>query len=80
MLIDRHNDPRQLRNVAAEHPEACAVLRAELNKSWDPAALHAQDQVRRAHEAIFAKWGAQDCVPEPDRWTVPESSWVLPSR
>jgi choline-sulfatase len=39
LLFDMEADPRELSDVAADHPSLCAVLRAEVERRWDMPAL-----------------------------------------
>jgi len=80
VLIDRRQDQAELHNVAVKHPDLCRDLRMQLMSGWDPEAIAREQQKRREAETLFAEWGTNSGVEEPDRWVIPESSWVLPVR
>jgi choline-sulfatase len=79
VLFDYNNADPEARNVAAEHTDVIAALKHLHEQGWDPKALQADISERAQQQHIFDQWGAHPEVPEPDRWIIPESSWVLPT-
>lgn len=78
VLFDYNSDDPEAENVASQHPDVVKELQAQHAVDWNPPALLAQLKERGAQQRIFDQWGAHPEVPEPDRWVIPESSWVLP--
>lgn len=80
VLFDLQCDPHETRNVLPEHPEQAGLLREAVMTGWDPQAIVQEQRRRQEQERIFAQWGWNSPVPEPDRWPVPRSAWRLPER
>ena len=78
-LINMDADPLESTNLIDAEPDLAEALRAVYAEQWDPAAIQAEQKKRSANQVLFNDWGANAPIPEPDRWVVPESAWVLPT-
>ena len=78
-LINMDADPLEITNLIDVEPDIADALRAVYTEHWDPVAIQAEQKKRAANQELFNDWGANAPIPEPDRWVVPESAWVLPT-
>ena len=78
MLFDVENDPAEINDLSADHPDVVEELRSLLAQNWEVDRIVERHIERCEQRQAVARGGGMPPVPEEERWTVDESARKLP--
>ena len=78
LLFDLSQDPDELNNVAAKHPDILDSLRAMILDNWDPELQIEESARREAHLALIAAANRQIELDERERWKTTPAALDYP--
>ena len=80
LLFDLRNDPNELHNCIAEHPEIAGQLFAAAHAGWNPEQILDRWERRNKGLAMVTRWTMEQDMYESERWKTTKASLDYPEQ